>query len=401
MRPTPATAPCCYDTIVSREPDRQLHRDREGRDPAARVFGTLPVLPGVLRLGWVETQPVGVTRTYFGESVYDGAYPYNGTRVTPSWGGSMFEALMPALFVPEERWGPGSWGANHPLTVRAQIHHGMTEAGYGYWGFSPANIPEGGYDAYGVDAIGMNPDGYPSNEDQTRVDHGYAGCPDREPQPDRRSRRTRTASSRRTPRSSACARRRSEAVDEPAPARARLPRHVRRGASATRSTSTPAWSRTSYLSLDQGIVMAAIGNALGDDLLRHAFVTRRPSGRVRPVIGVEEFTSPRAAARSRAPTATTGCAGRRATTSSAASAATTGSTGAAATTPCSATPARPDRRRGRRRHPVRRRRRRRPVGWLRRRRPVGWPRRRPPRRRARRRLPRGRRGDRPVPGVLH
>lgn len=48
------------------------------------------------------------TRTYFGISVYDGSLPYNGTLVTPSWGGSMFEALMPSLFVPEERWAPGS-----------------------------------------------------------------------------------------------------------------------------------------------------------------------------------------------------------------------------------------------------------------------------------------------------
>ena len=88
---------------------------------------------------------------------------------------------MPTLFVPEERWGGGSWRANHPLWVQAQINHGLREAGYGYWGFSPANIPEGGYDAYGVDAIGMNPDGYPSNEDRTLVDHGFAGCPGRDP----------------------------------------------------------------------------------------------------------------------------------------------------------------------------------------------------------------------------
>ena len=32
-----------------------------------------------------------------------------------------------------------------------------------------------------------------------------------------------------------------------------------------------------YLSLDQGMVMAALGNALGGDVLRRAFVTRRPS----------------------------------------------------------------------------------------------------------------------------
>ena len=104
--------------------------------------------------------------------------------VTPSWGGSMFEALMPALFLPEERWGPGSWGANHPLTAAAQIHHGLVEAGYGYWGFSPSNIPEGGYDAYGVDGIGSDPNGYPSNNDRTLIDHGWPGCPDGPPQPD-------------------------------------------------------------------------------------------------------------------------------------------------------------------------------------------------------------------------
>ena len=79
--------------------------------------------------------------------MYDGSYPYNGTRLTPSWGGSMFEALMPSLFVPEETWAPGSWRENHPLTVDAQIDHGMNVAGYGTWGFSPSNTPEGSYGA--------------------------------------------------------------------------------------------------------------------------------------------------------------------------------------------------------------------------------------------------------------
>jgi hypothetical protein len=72
---------------------------------------------------------------------------------------------------------------NHPLTVAAQIHHGTVEAGYGYWGFSPSNIPQGGYNAFGVDGIGMNPDGYPSNEANTYIDHGFAGCRDGKPTP--------------------------------------------------------------------------------------------------------------------------------------------------------------------------------------------------------------------------
>src|SRR5687768_9033417 len=51
-------------------------------------------------------------------------------------------------------------------------------------GFSPATVPEGGYATYGVDGIGMNPDGYPSNNDKTFVDHGFPGCPGGEPAPD-------------------------------------------------------------------------------------------------------------------------------------------------------------------------------------------------------------------------
>jgi hypothetical protein len=57
--------------------------------------------------------------------------------------------------------------------VQAQIEHGMQEAGYGFWGFSPSNKPEGGYSEYGVDAIGLNPDGYSSNNDKTTVDYGF------------------------------------------------------------------------------------------------------------------------------------------------------------------------------------------------------------------------------------
>jgi hypothetical protein len=48
-----------------------------------------------------------------------------------------------------------------------------------------------------------------------------------------------------------------------------------------------------YLSLDQGMIMAALGNALGDDLLRQAFADRRLERAVRPVIEVERFSTSR------------------------------------------------------------------------------------------------------------
>lgn len=131
---------------------------------------------------WQEQQPVGEYRTYVGVNVFEGAYRYMGMRIVPSWGGSMFEALMPNLLVPEASWGPQSWGVNHPLYVRAQILHGLEEARYGFWGFSPASKPEGGYREYGVDAIGMEPNGYASNNDNTFVDYGFDACPGRETQ---------------------------------------------------------------------------------------------------------------------------------------------------------------------------------------------------------------------------
>ena len=44
-----------------------------------------------------------------------------------------------------------------------------------------------------------------------------------------------------------------------------------------------------YLSLDQAMVMGAIGNVLADNVIRRAFSTRDVEQALRPVIGMEEF----------------------------------------------------------------------------------------------------------------
>lgn len=44
-----------------------------------------------------------------------------------------------------------------------------------------------------------------------------------------------------------------------------------------------------FLSLDQGMIMAALGNALGRDVMRDAFATRDLERAVRPAVAVEEF----------------------------------------------------------------------------------------------------------------
>ncbi|MEA2134049.1 MAG: hypothetical protein QOC68_1958 [Solirubrobacteraceae bacterium] len=289
--PSTGDGPCCYDTTVSESRIASYIGIEKGEIPQREYYGTNRSFPESCDWSWVETRPAGFTRSYLGQSVYEGSYAYNGTRVTPSWGGSMFEALMPSLFVPEERWGPGSWGSNHPLTVRAQIHHGLVDAGYGSWGFSPANKPEGGYDVYGVDAIGMDPNGNPSNEDHTLVDHGYPGCPGRDPKPDPPpsaytngvvSPHAAFLALRWAPRETVDNLRRLERISPDM--------YGKWGFRDSVNVQTHKASG-SYLSLDQGMIMGAIGNALGGDVLRRAFVTQATERKVRPLIGVEEFNS--------------------------------------------------------------------------------------------------------------
>ena len=102
-----------------REPHRRLHRHRPRAAAADRTYyGRWRTFPDTCEYSFQETKPVGEWRRYLGVDVFEGAYRYSGIQLVPSWGGSMFEALMPALFVPEEDWAPRSWGAE-PSADRA------------------------------------------------------------------------------------------------------------------------------------------------------------------------------------------------------------------------------------------------------------------------------------------
>jgi Putative glucoamylase/Protein of unknown function (DUF3131)/RTX calcium-binding nonapeptide repeat (4 copies) len=287
----PPESPCCYDTVVSESRIADYIGTAKGELPPQTYYGRWRTFLDSCEPRQ-ETQPSGFFRNYLGVEVYEGSYPYNDTRLVPSWGGSMFEALMPALFVPEERWGPGSWRQNHPLTVDAQIDHGLNVAGYGLWGFSPSNVPEGGYSAYGVDAIGMDPDGNPSNEDRTLVDRGYPGC--REPVPDPPP--SAYTNGVVTPHAAflALRYRPRETMANLARLEAIPGMFGRWGFADSVNVQTELVS-PAYLSLDQGMIMAALGNELGRDVLRRAFATPEMRRALRPLLGAEEFNvEPRA-----------------------------------------------------------------------------------------------------------
>ena len=105
--------------LQHRAPDGVLPRHRGRPDPAAPLLRHRCAPSRRPATGrWTETKPTGEWRQYLGVDVFEGTLPYRGLKVVPTWGGSMFEALMVPLFVPEETWGKRSWGVNHPLYVQ-------------------------------------------------------------------------------------------------------------------------------------------------------------------------------------------------------------------------------------------------------------------------------------------
>jgi hypothetical protein len=201
----------------------------------------------------------------------------------------MFEALMVPLFVPEEQWGPRSWGANHPRYVRGQIQHGLAEADYGYWGFSPSNNPAGGYREYGVDQLGLDAGtseggGYTSDQERTTVDQPFEGCREGSPAP------TSYGDGVVTPHASFLALRYAPraALRNLAKIARDFDAYGKGGfydAVAVRSGQVS----KRYLSLDQGMVMAALGNALADDDMRRYVARGALKTSLRPLMKQEVF----------------------------------------------------------------------------------------------------------------
>jgi hypothetical protein len=173
-----------------------------GQVPPAHYFAPWRTFPPTCDRSWQEMRPVGEYRQYLGVPVFEGAYRYRGLQFVPTWGGDMFEELMPNMFVPEEQWGPDSWARNHPVYVRGQIEHGLNDARYGHWGISPASDPAGGYREYGVDPMVWTPLATPATRNaraSTTASRAVpAGRPNRYPP------RTATAWSPRTRCSSRC-----------------------------------------------------------------------------------------------------------------------------------------------------------------------------------------------------
>jgi len=103
---------------------------------------------------WQNRVPHGKFKKFLGIDVFEGYYKYEELKIVPSWGGSMFEGLMPTLVIKETELGKKNLGLNNSRYVEAHIRFAKKK-GYLVWGLSPCSIPGEGYDAFGVKDLGM------------------------------------------------------------------------------------------------------------------------------------------------------------------------------------------------------------------------------------------------------
>ena len=132
----------------------------KGDVPPTHWFKLMRTLPAEER--WQRQPPhARVAKRVEGVEFGGGWYQHADERYVPSWGGSMFEALMPTLVVDERRYAPESLGRNDVVHATLQRRHALDELGYPVWGMSPSATARGdGYGEFGVSYLGVL--GYPA-----------------------------------------------------------------------------------------------------------------------------------------------------------------------------------------------------------------------------------------------
>ena len=199
------------------------------------------------------------TRMVRGHTVESGTYEWSGLRYVPSWGGSMFEALMPALVLDEARFAPKSLGRNDQIHAEVQRRYATEVLRYPVWGLSPCVNPPGkGYGEYGVKVLGS-------------LGYGPGAV---------------------APYAAALA---LGAADDDGAAAANLRELARRydvyGEYGFYDSVDPISGRvaTQYLALDQSMILISLANHLQDHAIHKRFAADPIAERVLPMLGDEDF----------------------------------------------------------------------------------------------------------------
>ncbi len=111
---------------------------------------------------WQSQKPKGHDVEHAGHAYFQGYYQYDDIKIVPSWGGSLFEFLMPTLVLDEKNQAKQSFGINNFNAVQVQKDYALKKQKYPIWGLSPAATTNGRtwkYGEYGVKAMAVK--GYP------------------------------------------------------------------------------------------------------------------------------------------------------------------------------------------------------------------------------------------------
>lgn len=203
---------------------------------------------------WQSQIPEGDYVTIDGVQVYQGHYEYEGIEYVPSWGGSMFEALMPGLVIDELALGENALGLNNARHVAGQIKYAEMND-LDAWGFSPASLPNG-YSEFGAPVLGIS--GYEDHSTVTPHAAFMALDYDR------------------------------EAVESNLAVLRDLDMYGEYG--YYDSVNLISGERAeAYLSLDQGMIMLAIANHLHDSIIREQFHNDPIGSTPERLLSEEEF----------------------------------------------------------------------------------------------------------------
>jgi hypothetical protein len=216
----------------------------------ARTFPT--------RYDWQTQSPKHrANRTVDGYTFPGGYYSWKGLKYVPSWGGSLFEALMPLLVLDEVHYAPASLGRNALAHARIQRRFALEHLGYPVWGLSPSSTPAGNsYGEFGIRILGAR---------------GYrAGAV--------------------TPHAAALA-----LLADPVPAIANLRQLAKRyplyGDFGFYDAVNPRGGQVAhnYLALDQSMILIALANHLRDGVVQRYFAADPIIRRVLPLLRDERF----------------------------------------------------------------------------------------------------------------
>jgi hypothetical protein len=127
----------------------------KGDVPEEHWFRMARTFPAEFR--WQARPPLGRTEQSGGGFRWIGGhYRWREYSYVPSWGGSLFEALMPRLVLDEARYAPHNLGYNGQVHTAIHRRYALEDLGFPVWGMSPSSTPGSErYAEYGVRMLGL------------------------------------------------------------------------------------------------------------------------------------------------------------------------------------------------------------------------------------------------------